>query len=291
MEKKSIGNFPLAFRIVGFPDELGIENVKGRVGAKHGPQAFTEAFLKVNGRVAVREGMLSPVMVSMGHQIEENYRGASLAVKESHAKSEFVIGVGGGHDYAYAWIKGLAEAFPKKRIGCINLDAHFDLRDYSGGMTSGSPFRRLIDEKILKGPNLIEFGIQDHCNVPELWKYARKNKVKIIEFEKLRNGKALTQFKLALTALRKNCDVIFLSVDLDAMSVAFCPGVSAPQGEGFTGGELYQMLEIAGADRKVASLGIFELSPPLDQAGYTSKVAAQAAWHFLSRRIGMNKKN
>ena len=132
---------------------------------------------------------------------------------------------------------------------------------------------------------MVEFGIQDHCNAPELWDYAKKQKVKTIPFSQLRGGKAVSAFKRALADLKKKCDLIAISLDLDALSMAYCPGVSAPQGEGFTAGEIYQMLEIAGNDKKVTSLGVFELSPPLDFQNQSSRVAAQATWHFLNAKL------
>lgn len=291
MEKKKLGNsYANSFAIIGFPDDLAIRNVNGRAGAKDGPQAFLETFLKLNGRLPLQTKMLSPVMVSMGSQLQKNHDEASNEV--ARVRSDLLpspaplVVVGGGHDYAYPWIKGLVKASKKKkRIGCLNIDAHFDLRSYEPVMTSGSPFRRLIDEKWLNPADLVEFGIQEHCNSGELFDYAKKMKIKTYEFGSLRNGKAVAQFKKALSELKKKCDEVVLSVDLDAMSFAYCPGVSAPQGEGFTAGELYEMLEIAGSDKKVTSLGWFELSPPLDFQNYTSRVAAQATWHFLARKI------
>jgi formiminoglutamase len=152
-------------------------------------------------------------------------------------------------------------------------------------MTSGSPFRRLIDEGILDPTRLVEFGIQTHSNSTDLWKVASQYGVKTIPFTQLRNGKAVPAFKAALKALRGRCDEVLISVDLDALSYAFAPGVSAPQAEGFTASELFQMLEIAGSDKKVTSVGFFELSPPLDFQNYTSRLTAQAAWHFLDAAL------
>lgn len=289
MEKKSRSNSSDTFCIIGFPDELGIQNVQGRLGAKAGPLAFLELFQKLNGKNRLHEKLGRAEMLTMGQDLEINYQNSIEAVK-SDASQSCVVGVGGGHDYAYPLLVGLFEAKMKKgskkpKIGCINLDAHFDLRSYHPKMTSGSPFRRLIDEKVIVGKNLVEFGIQDHCNSPDLWEFARMHKVKTIPFQSLRNGKAVNAFRSALAALKKNCDTVVISLDLDALSLAFCPGVSAPQGEGFTAGEVYQMLEIAGNDKKVTSLGIFELSPPLDFQNQTARVAAQAAWHFLNAKF------
>ena len=289
MEKKSRSNYCETFCIIGFPDEIGIQNVQGRLGAKAGPLVFLEMFQKLNGKNRIHDKMARSTMVSMGSDLEQNYQSTIETVK-GDARASCIVGVGGGHDYAYPWFVGISQSAQKKgskkpRIGCINFDAHFDLRSYQPKMTSGSPFRRLIEEEWIQGKDLVEFGIQEHCNSPELWDYAKIQKVKTVPFSTLRNGKAVATFKRILSILKKNCDHIVISLDLDALSAAFCPGVSAPQGEGFTAGEIYQMLEIAGSDKKVTSLGIFELSPALDFQNQTARVAAQATWHFLNAKF------
>ncbi len=286
MEKSEIGNFC----IIGFPDDLGVKNVNGRLGAEAGPQAFLEAFGRLKGRSPVLNRMLDPIMVNVGDDIEENHDRATQAVALARGdwlkKNGTLLVVGGGHDYAYSWLRGVSESrLPKKkRIACINLDAHFDLRIYHPLMTSGSPFRRLIEEKYLNPAYFVEFGIQSHCNQEELFQYAKNKKIKTLTFDQLRNGKAVPAFKRELQRLRKICDEIVISVDLDSLSFAFCPGVSAPQAEGFSGSELFQMLELAGSDKKVTSLGIFELAPPLDVQNLTTRLAVQAAWHFLDAK-------
>jgi formiminoglutamase len=291
MEKKqSRKQSQSRFSFVGYPDELGVKNVNGRLGSKDGPERFLTYFKKLRGKWPLSERMLASEIVESGDRLEENYEKAGVVtramIQNLSLKYDALIAVGGGHDNAYPWIKAYREALPKKtRIGCINLDAHFDLREWSSIMTSGSPFRRLIDEKIIQGQDLVEFGIQSHCNGPELWEFAKKNRVKIVPFEKIRNGRAIAAFQKELKAMRAKCDVVLLSLDLDALSYAFCPGVSAPQAEGLSASEVFQILEFAGSDKKVTSLGIFELAPALDIHDLTSRCAAQAAWHFLDAKL------
>ena len=294
MEKKSGSNFCKGFYLIGFPDEIGVSQVKGRLGAKAGPESFFRVFERMNGVNPVISRKLGSELVAMGDDLEKNYASSVRSVRD-HAGNSIIVAIGGGHDYAYPWISGMVEDRKKTgsknlKIGCINLDAHFDLRTYEPVMTSGSPFCRVIEEGVLLGSSLVEFGIQDHCNAPELWEYAKAKKVKTIPFSRLRNGVAVRAFRKELQALKKKCDEVVISIDLDSLSLAFCPGVSAPQGEGFTASELYQMLEIAGADKKVTSIGFFELAPPLDHQDQTSRVAAQAAWHFLNAKFFPSKR-
>ena len=132
---------------------------------------------------------------------------------------------------------------------------------------------------------LVEFGIQNHCNSADLFEYARSKRIQVVPYEKLREGRAVSEFKKVLKALRRKSDVILISLDLDSVSFAWAPGVSAPQAEGFTASELFQMLEFAGADSKVVSLGIFELSPPLDFQDLKARLAAQGAFKFLHSKL------
>ncbi|MGZ3688347.1 MAG: arginase family protein, partial [Bdellovibrionota bacterium] len=74
-------------------------------------------------------------------------------------------------------------------------------------------------------------------------------------------------------------------LDLDAAAEAVAPGVSAPQPEGFSGGEILEMCELAGAAKKVVSLGIFELNPSHDRDDQTARLAAASAYHFLLKKF------
>ncbi|MHA1463306.1 MAG: arginase family protein, partial [Candidatus Heimdallarchaeota archaeon] len=65
----------------------------------------------------------------------------------------------------YPILKGLQSAHHSKKIGLINIDAHLDVREViNGKITSGTPFRRVLDNGIVKGENFVEIGIRDFTN-------------------------------------------------------------------------------------------------------------------------------
>lgn len=274
--------------LIGIPDHTGVIHVGGRIGAALAPAAFRRIFAKMKGPSKVQEtcrdlGDVTPIT----YDIVQNHRKASDLVKSVTAVDSCSVVVGGGHDHGFSHLRGVCEALAGKRVGCINIDAHLDVRKAEPVITSGSPFYLALESGIIRTEDFIEFGIQSHCNGSDLWKYIETKKVQVIPLSRLRGGwKAGLEFRGAISELAENCDAIVVSLDLDAAAEAFAPGVSAPQAEGFTSGDFVEMMEEAGRNPKVISLGIFELSPPHDIGDRTARLAATAAWHFIEAKLG-----
>jgi formimidoylglutamase len=274
--------------LIGIPDHLGVENVGGRVGAASGPFAFNQAFARLRGRDRVRESLAESVDTGpMSRDIGQNHRRAAEAIRRAHGRVPLSVVIGGGNDHSFTQLLGVRRALELKhskgfRLGCINIDAHFDVRSSKPVVTSGSPFYMAIEEGVLDPKRFIEFGIQRHCNAPELWQYVEKKKIEVVPFESLRHGKAAPAFARALKKLAVRSDAIVVSLDLDAIQSSDAPGVSAPQAEGFSPTDILEMMAIAGREKKVRSLGIFELNPEHDVDSRTARMAATAAWHFIS---------
>src|SRR5262249_53434258 len=131
----------------------------------------------------------------------------------------------------------------------------------------------------------VELGIQPQCNSRELWDYVKHKGVEVIPFEALRQGRAAAEFRAALDRLSSVGDAVAISFDLDSVASAFAPGTSPPQSEGFTPSEAFEMLELAGSNRKVVSLGIFELNPEHDVDDRTARLAATAAYRFVAHAL------
>ncbi len=266
--------------LVGIPDHQGVLAVRGRLGAAQGPRAFRELFATFKGRDGVESALADYGDAPTLHSEAADF------FARAHEEAGLSVLVGGGHDHGYTQLLGLRRSLKKNaRIGCLNVDAHLDVRKPNPAITSGSPFFVALEEKVLDPKRLVEFGIQKHCNGPELWDYVQKKKVRVYPFETLRNGNAISKFKQALSLLARTCDQIVLSFDLDSVLQAAAPGVSAPQSEGFTPMEILEFMRIAGENRKVCSLGIFELNPIHDQDRRTARLAATAAYHFIASRI------
>jgi len=279
------------------PDHQGVQNIGGRIGASRGPAAFRAQWKRLNGRHAIHTlvrdmGDVEPTTT----EVRQTFERVAETLAEFHTRPASVsVVIGGGHDHGFSHLLGIKRGLLRKpefqknplRLGCINLDAHLDVRKISAQqpVLSGSPFYLALEEGIIDPEHFIEFGIQSHCNGRELWNYVENKHVRVIEWPELRHGKAVEVFARSLDLLAHTCDMIAISLDLDCIAQAYAPGVSAPQAEGFTPPEIIEMMEICGKNRKVASLGVFELNPEHDVDDRTAKLAATAVYHFFEKVI------
>jgi formimidoylglutamase len=273
----------LKWSLIGIPDHQGVIHVGGRIGAAYGPEAFRKQLIKMKGRDGVLESMSDHGDVEISEDIQLNHQSAARAIREAHDANRLTVVIGGSHDHGYSHLLGLGG--PKIKLGCMNIDAHLDVRKPAPLVSSGSPFYLALESGVIQPQHFVEFGIQPHCNAPELWKYIESKKAKVVPFEALRSGRAVTVFARELKKLTSSCDVVAVSLDLDAAAMAYAPGVSAPQSEGFTASEILEMMQISGKSSRVASLGIFELNPVHDRDEQTSRLAANAAYSFVASAL------
>lgn len=285
MEINSRGKWSL----IGIPDHEAVSHLGGRLGASRGPKSFRKVFERVKSRFKIQSHLEINCDVSpLGVDIKENHEIAARLISEAHQKTDLCVVIGGSHDHGFSHLKGIYETLgPQKKLGCVNIDAHLDVRPPSPKITSGSPFFLAIESGVLEGPNLVEFGIQEQCNSAELWEYVKKHEVPVFPWNEMR-GSWREKFCDALKSLSSRCDEIAISLDLDAASQAFAPGVSAPQAEGFTADQMIECIEIAARNPKTKSLGIFELNPDFDQDERTSRLAVSAAFQFIRTSLFTN---
>lgn len=117
--------------LLGFCSDEGVRRNKGRTGAAAAPAAIRSALgplahhsdrpVTDAGDVVVRDG-----------ELEAGQARAGLAVSALLDGGHLTLLLGGGHETAYASYLGVAGSRAVRdgrRLGVLNLDAHFDLRD------------------------------------------------------------------------------------------------------------------------------------------------------------------
>lgn len=281
--------------ILGFADDTGIRNVGGRAGAKDGPAAARAKLYKFTmGAPAVPLYDLGDLLPE--NTIEETHHAGAAAVRAVMRAGHFPIVIGGGHDLGFPHALGVLEHTRAKTRFC-NIDAHLDVRPTAGGITSGSPWYLLREHALFSETRsaLEEFGIQPHCNAHTLVAYARRHKFGLHWLADIRQRKKPAQDSFTkILGGKAGRERLVVSLDIDSVQFADAPGCSAPQTLGFEPSEVIRMSFDSGAHPRVDSVGIFELSPPLDPDGRTALLVAHCInaciQGFLTRPRGSRKR-
>ncbi len=258
--------------LIGLADDLGVRLNNGRPGAKEGPRAFRAALARYG--VADPPGWDWPAVFDAGDIVPAPGSDES-ALRETHGRVTeavaalldlglFPIGIGGGHDLTFPFVRAAA-----KRLGIaagVYFDAHFDVRETAG---SGMAFRRLVEDCGIR--TLHVHGLSPLVNSREHWNWFKAH------------GGRMDQSVDESADLDQPfpTDPSFVSLDLDVVDASEAPGVSAPNPAGWSAGMLEVSLETCGAVPGVKCFDIMELNPSFDQDGRTARVAAHALLWFL----------
>jgi len=284
--------------IVGIPFDLGVELSKGRIGAALAPEAIRYQ-IKKYGTVynIVRNADFSKLriidfgnIVPVSDDVGETHDRVTEVIKTLLSKCGVLIVLGGGNDLTFATVRALSEAVRGSRqriplISGMNVDAHLDVREVRDGIiTSGTPYRRLIDHKIIKGENLFEVGIQGHVNSKAHWDWAKKQGVRIFALDHARNlgiWKVMSTFASYIKN-NKRIRSCFVSIDIDSVAQAFAPGSSSPSPDGLFPNEILDLAYTSGTMPSVRLFEIMEVNPKFDEDNRTARLVANIILEFLA---------
>ena len=265
--------------ILGYPDDEGIAVGGGRQGAKLGPQEIRRILYKMTPHLAAKRHprILDLGDVSTDQALAERHEQGRKTVRSLLSKNKTWISFGGGHDYGYADGSAFLDTYADQAV-ILNFDAHLDVRPVTRGLSSGTPFFRLLQE--FPGRfDFAEIGIQSQCNSQAHLKWAQERKAEVFLFEQIHQEGLLPVLKKYMQD-KKN-KKIFLSVDIDAFTSSEAPGCSQSWARGFMAQEFLPALHWLVSEHQVQGMGIYEVSPALDRDNATSKLAALLAHQFL----------
>jgi formiminoglutamase len=256
--------------LIGLPDDLGVRMNGGRVGAAEGPAAFRAALSRYGVAAPAAwqwpgvfdAGDVLPSEGDTADALAETHGRVTLAVEAALDLGLFPIGIGGGHDLTYAFVRPLALRHPGM-VGYY-MDAHMDVRESTG---SGMPFRRLIEECGVQALRLV--GMNPMANAAEHVAYFVEH-----------HGRVMGGAEFEASARSEPLDA-FASLDLDVLDGAFAPGVSAVNPAGMSSREVERLVGALGRSQRIRCFDIMELNPRFDQDGRTARVAAHLFLTFL----------
>ncbi len=272
-------NGKLGFAFIGFCCDEGVRLNKGRVGAAKGPRSIRRELSNLPCRFDRKVKIFDMGDIYCEDcSLEESQKTLSKAVERILSLNLFPIVLGGGHEIAFGHYNGILNYLNNKKeksnIGIINFDAHFDLRPYPNGGTSGTMFRQIADickEKNLKYSYLC-LGIQKHSNTIDLFKTADILGAEYILAKDILASEDFSILEKIYDFIKKQ-DHIYVTICSDVFSSAFAPGVSAAQPLGLDPEKVLKILKYIIRSNKVISFDIAEVSPRFDQDNITANLA------------------
>lgn len=224
-----------------------------------------------------------PMHVTDIARCHENIVEASATI-HTHFFNSKVCAIGGDHSITAMMVKGMNQAKPSEKIGILQFDTHFDLRDMSdNGPSNGTPMRNLIESGVVEGNNMYNIGLHGFFNTKDLKQYADEKGVNYFTLRTARKKGIEETVLQCLDELSSKVDTIYLTVDMDVLDIAYAPGVPASTPGGMTTEELLEGVLAAGRHPKVKAMDIVCLDPQRDtQVQPTVKLGTHVFLTFLT---------
>jgi len=280
--------------LLGFASDAGVIRNHGRPGAAEGPRTLRRALgnLAWHGRDDSRLYDAGDVSCG-GDQLEDAQATYAERIAALLRAGHFPIGLGGGHEIAWAAYPGIERALagdPRlEHLGILNFDAHLDLRrpEVPGRGTSGTPFLQIAESRAAAGREFryLCFGASEAANTPALFDRAQDLGAEIVL--DVDAGEPAALLRLQQFVAESSC--IYLTFCLDVLPPAVAPGVSAPSGLGVALHRAVAVLRKTldhcrhrSPASKLLLADIAEFNPRFDPDGRTARTAARLVYELAA---------
>ncbi|HMK45073.1 MAG TPA: agmatinase [Methanocella sp.] len=271
-----------AFVIYGVP----FDNTSSfRVGSRWAPDVMRKVSYNFESYISDFDVDLADVPVhDMGNcdtcvdvdgTLEEVYQ----ASKQIVDAGKIPIMMGGEHSLSYPCVKSLAEK--KGKIGMVVMDAHCDLRtEYRGVKNNHACVSRHVIDDGLVDDGYVTIGIRSGPR--EEWEYIRENKdIRAYTSEHVFEKGIIAVLGDADRYL-KDCNTIYLSLDMDAIDPSYAPGLGTPEPFGMTPREVRAVIRHFAP--RVAAFDLIEITPEYDAGEVTSVIGAKLIRDFIAAK-------
>lgn len=270
--------------ILGCPQDEGVKRNKGREGAAQAPDAIREQFYKLTN-FGISQKILDLGNTKIQSSLEETHNVQQQIVSQILKDGKRLIVLGGGNDISYPDGAAMADVFGRENWLALNVDAHFDVRT-DAERNSGTPYRQLLDEKLLRPEYFYEIGFQQYFASPVYFKNLQKLGVNLVSLDQLRAKdsadvqlRELVREKFIHHSQALN---IFFGFDLDAVRAADAPGVSAPSPVGLDSAEFLTLVKFSAGLVNTKLIEFSEVNPNYDVDNRTTRLVAIAMHSFIS---------
>jgi len=187
----------------------------------------------------------------------------------------FPLTFGGEHSITAAVMSGLREDW--SAVTVVHIDGHADLRDeYAGSpLNHACSMRRVLDLGIAK---LISIGIRS-CTSEEFAMARDEDRIETLYAHQMHDP---ARWAGLLERLRELDGPVYLTIDIDGLDCALCPGTGTPQPGGLSWEQALDVLRATIRESSATVLGadIVETTP-MPQSQVNEMVAAKLGFKIL----------
>lgn len=269
--------------IVGAPFDGGTSY---RPGARMGPREIRSQsslirtwsyFLKVHPFARMKvvdygDFDVPPVGIEPAFEVIE--RGASAI----HAAGATPLAVGGDHSISLPLLRAAAKAHGP--LALVQFDSHIDTWDeyFGGKYFHGSPFRRAIEEGLIRKDRFVQVGIRGPMYGEDEFDCHREHGIRVVDID----GVKREGLDWTIDQMRAVLDgPVYLTFDIDSVDPAYAPGTGTPEVGGLTSHDAQRLVRgLAGLN--IVAADLVEVAPAYDGPGQiTSLLAANLLFEML----------
>jgi arginase family enzyme len=206
-----------------------------------------------------------------GLSIEEATPSIVAACKASVERHRLTLLVGGNNAVTRPGV--LALGLPLEKVGLITLDAHFDMRDTSNGLSNGNPVRALREDG-LPGRNIAQIGLAPFANAAAMHRDAVEGEHLVVTIADVRAEGIDRAVGRALDHLR-HCEAIAVDCDIDVIDRSQMPAAPGARPGGMEAHDFFIAVRSLAAEPKVRLIDLTEWDPPLDATDLSALTAAR----------------
>ncbi len=210
-----------------------------------------------------------------GLSIEGAYEPIRNAIAGRVRQHELTMMIGGNNAITRPGLHGLAGALGLRldQIGLITLDAHFDLRETSGGLGNGNPVRALREDG-LPGRNIAQVGLASFANSAAMHRDAIDGGHLVVTIGEVRRSGIAKAVSDALAHVA-HCRALIVDCDIDVIDRGQLPGAPGARPGGMAAHDFFAAVRVLAADPRTRLIDLTEWDPPLDASDLSALIAAR----------------
>ncbi|HKX92442.1 MAG TPA: arginase family protein [Sphingomicrobium sp.] len=206
-----------------------------------------------------------------GLSIEDATPPIRAAVGASSDTQALTLLVGGNNGVTRPALLGLGGELVE--IGLITLDAHFDMRDTSDGMSNGNPVRALLEDG-LPGANIAQVGLASFANSRSMHEDAIEAGNLIVTIGDVRRDGINHAIERALDHVA-HCDALVIDCDIDVVDRSQFPAAPGARPGGMAIHDFFHAVRRLASDPRVRVIDLTEWDPPLDPSDLAALTAGR----------------